>query len=69
MKFRETCAQGFIFFPTGVKPCAFYLQNGHCKFGSTCKFDHPMGTIRWDLHYRIDAVVFFDGPDLAYYFF
>ncbi|KAI8019566.1 Zinc finger CCCH domain-containing protein 32 [Camellia lanceoleosa] len=28
----------------GVQPCAFYLQNGYCKFGRTCKFDHPMGT-------------------------
>ena len=31
----------------GVTPCTFYLQNGHCKFGSTCKFDHPMGTMRY----------------------
>jgi len=31
----------------GVQPCAFYLQNGHCKFGSTCKFDHPLGSMRY----------------------
>lgn len=31
----------------GVQPCTFYLQNGHCKFGSTCKFDHPMGAMRY----------------------
>ncbi|CAK9178041.1 unnamed protein product [Ilex paraguariensis] len=31
----------------GVQPCSFYLQNGYCKFGRTCKFDHPMGTIRY----------------------
>ncbi|THF93933.1 hypothetical protein TEA_017623 [Camellia sinensis var. sinensis] len=31
----------------GVQPCAFYLQNGYCKFGHTCKFDHPMGTGRY----------------------
>lgn len=31
----------------GVQPCSFYLQHGHCKFGSTCKFDHPMGTLRY----------------------
>ena len=31
----------------GVQPCAFYLQNGHCKFGSTCKFDHPLGSTRY----------------------
>jgi hypothetical protein len=38
----------FIFFQKqGAQPCAFYLQNGHCKFGSTCKFDHPMGTMRY----------------------
>lgn len=31
-----------------MQPCTFYLQNGHCKFGSTCKFDHPMGTMRYN---------------------
>ncbi|KAK9015378.1 hypothetical protein V6N11_006489 [Hibiscus sabdariffa] len=31
----------------GMQPCAFYLQNGQCKFGSTCKFDHPVGTMRY----------------------
>ena len=36
-----------IFQKQGAQPCAFYLQNGHCKFGSTCKFDHPMGTMRY----------------------
>lgn len=24
-------------------PCAFYLRTGTCRFGSTCKFDHPEG--------------------------
>ncbi|KAL0457980.1 UNVERIFIED_CONTAM: Zinc finger CCCH domain-containing protein 32 [Sesamum latifolium] len=28
----------------GVQACPFYLQKGHCKFGRTCKFDHPMAT-------------------------
>lgn len=37
----------FISSKQGVQPCSFYLQNGHCKFGSTCKFDHPMGTMRY----------------------
>ncbi|KAM7501273.1 hypothetical protein LguiB_000177 [Lonicera macranthoides] len=27
---------------TGVQPCTFYLQKGHCKFGHACKFDHPI---------------------------
>ena len=31
----------------GLQPCAFYLQNGHCKFGSTCKFDHSLGSMRY----------------------
>lgn len=26
----------------GVEACNFYMQNGHCKFGRTCKFDHPL---------------------------
>jgi hypothetical protein len=21
--------------------CLFYVKTGNCKFGSTCKFDHP----------------------------
>jgi len=25
----------------GKPPCAFYMRMGTCKFGSTCKFDHP----------------------------
>lgn len=36
-----------VFNQQGVTPCTFYLQNGHCKFGSTCKFDHPVGTMRY----------------------
>ncbi|OWM78021.1 hypothetical protein CDL15_Pgr018590 [Punica granatum] len=32
----------------GVQPCSFYLQNGHCKFGSICKFDHPIGPMRYN---------------------
>lgn len=32
----------------GVQPCSFYLQHGHCKFGSTCKFDHPIGPMRYN---------------------
>lgn len=31
-----------------MQVCTFYLQNGHCKFGSTCKFDHPMGNMRYN---------------------
>jgi hypothetical protein len=22
-------------------PCAYYMKTGACKFGPTCKFDHP----------------------------
>lgn len=25
----------------GETPCAFYLRTGICKFGASCKFDHP----------------------------
>ncbi|XP_058082196.1 zinc finger CCCH domain-containing protein 32-like isoform X3 [Magnolia sinica] len=31
----------------GARPCSFYAQNGICKFGPTCKFDHPMGTLSY----------------------
>lgn len=30
-----------------MQPCSFYLQNGYCKFGPVCKFDHPVGAIRY----------------------
>ncbi|KAG1346444.1 putative Zinc finger CCCH domain-containing protein 33 [Cocos nucifera] len=25
----------------GAVICSFYLKTGTCKFGATCKFDHP----------------------------
>ncbi|KFK34147.1 hypothetical protein AALP_AA5G106800 [Arabis alpina] len=25
----------------GAEDCSFYMRNGCCKFGSTCKFNHP----------------------------
>ncbi|KAM1169521.1 hypothetical protein TB2_030843 [Malus domestica] len=38
-----------LLFGRGVQPCTFYLQNGQCKFGSTCKFDRPVQTMRYNL--------------------
>ncbi|KAF8100091.1 hypothetical protein N665_0231s0030 [Sinapis alba] len=26
----------------GAEDCAFYMRTGTCKFGSTCKFNHPL---------------------------
>ncbi|CAJ1969093.1 unnamed protein product [Sphenostylis stenocarpa] len=46
----------------GLQPCAFYLQNGHCKFGSTCKFDHPLGS----LSYSPSVSSFTDVPVTPY---
>ncbi|KAH0637033.1 hypothetical protein KY289_036948 [Solanum tuberosum] len=37
----------YIFKAQGVQPCSFYLLKGFCKFGSACKFDHPMGTVQY----------------------
>lgn len=31
----------------GDQPCVYYTQHGFCKFGPTCKFDHPMGTLSY----------------------
>lgn len=31
-----------------MQPCSFYLQNGYCKFGQNCKFDHPVGASRYN---------------------
>ncbi|KAE9455253.1 hypothetical protein C3L33_12857, partial [Rhododendron williamsianum] len=34
--------------PAGGAPlCTHYAQNGVCKFGPSCKFDHPMGTLSY----------------------
>ncbi|KAF8387889.1 hypothetical protein HHK36_026551 [Tetracentron sinense] len=32
---------------TGAPLCTFYAQHGVCKFGPTCKFDHPTGTLSY----------------------
>lgn len=29
----------------GAQPCAYYAQNGYCRYGVACKYDHPMGTL------------------------
>ena len=26
----------------GEKECSYYMRTGHCKFGSTCRFHHPL---------------------------
>lgn len=44
---HEVLRLNILFHEQGVQPCSFYLQNGHCKFGQTCKFDHPMAAIRY----------------------
>lgn len=34
----------YLVFCCGIQneiECAFYMRNGQCKFGSTCKFNHP----------------------------
>ncbi|THU68960.1 hypothetical protein C4D60_Mb08t09340 [Musa balbisiana] len=36
--------QGWNPYP-GAQLCNYYAQHGMCKFGTTCKFDHPMGTL------------------------
>ncbi|XP_057822205.1 zinc finger CCCH domain-containing protein 66 isoform X4 [Cryptomeria japonica] len=41
--------QGLVSVPSwssypGAPACGFYTRYGICKFGPTCKFDHPMGS-------------------------
>jgi Zinc finger C-x8-C-x5-C-x3-H type (and similar) len=31
----------------GAQPCNYYAKHGVCKYGPTCKFDHPMGTLSY----------------------
>lgn len=33
----------------GEPLCIFYSRYGICKFGPNCKFDHPMGTVTYNL--------------------
>ncbi|KAM1697155.1 hypothetical protein ACFX1R_032974 [Malus domestica] len=51
-----------LLFGQGVQPCTFYLLNGQCKFGSTCKFDHPVQTMR----YNLSASSLVDMPVVQY---
>merc|ERR1712125_109443 len=29
----------------GVPPCTYFLRKGECKYGRTCKWDHPEVTV------------------------
>jgi hypothetical protein len=42
----------------GSPPCTFYTRYGICKFGPTCKFDHPLR----DLTYGSPASLLTDIP-------
>nr|GMC52077.1 zinc finger CCCH domain-containing protein ZFN-like isoform X1 [Ipomoea batatas]GMC54782.1 zinc finger CCCH domain-containing protein ZFN-like isoform X1 [Ipomoea batatas] len=33
----------------GEQICIFYSRYGICKFGPSCKFDHPMGVFAYSL--------------------
>lgn len=37
----------FLYDYQGAPQCTHYAQRGICKFGPTCKFDHPMGTLSY----------------------
>ncbi|CAD6341523.1 unnamed protein product [Miscanthus lutarioriparius] len=46
----------------GAQPCAYYAQNGYCRYGVACKYDHPMGT----LGYSSSALPLSDMPIAPY---
>lgn len=52
----------FVFDDQGAPPCTHYAQHGVCKFGSVCKFDHPMGS----LSYGPSATSLVDMPVAPY---
>lgn len=35
------------FINQGAPICTHYVQNRECKFGASCRFDHPMGTLSY----------------------
>ena len=46
----------------GAQPCAYYAQNGYCRYGVACKYDHPMGA----LGYSSSALPLSDMPIAPY---
>ncbi|KAL0927878.1 hypothetical protein M5K25_002099 [Dendrobium thyrsiflorum] len=38
----------------GAQICAYYVQHGACKYGRTCKFDHPISTVGYNPGSLID---------------
>lgn len=35
--------RGFVYpVRPGAEDCSFYMRTGSCKFGSSCKFNHPL---------------------------
>ncbi|KAM7485113.1 hypothetical protein LguiA_001122 [Lonicera macranthoides] len=44
MRVGVACANRLV---EGAPLCSHYAQNGVCKFGPSCKFDHPMGTLSY----------------------
>ena len=38
-----------VFHEQGEPLCIFYSRYGICKFGPSCKFDHPMGIFAYNL--------------------
>lgn len=39
----------FLNIEQGEPLCIFYSRYGICKFGPSCKFDHPMGVFTYNL--------------------
>ncbi|XP_041990831.1 zinc finger CCCH domain-containing protein 32-like isoform X1 [Salvia splendens] len=46
---KSNCALSPLGLPLrpGVQACSFYMQKGQCKFGRTCKYDHPIATLKY----------------------
>ncbi|KAI8566092.1 hypothetical protein RHMOL_Rhmol02G0012600 [Rhododendron molle] len=51
------------FINQGAPICTHYAQNRECKFGASCRFDHPMGT----LSYSSSASSLADMPVAPYH--
>lgn len=42
MKAQETMEAGLYPERPGEQDCNYYIRSGFCKFGMTCKFNHPV---------------------------
>ncbi|CAI0376231.1 unnamed protein product [Linum tenue] len=62
--YMKTGDSGALINQQGEPLCIFYSRYGICKFGPSCKFDHPMGIFTYNLSASSSSAV--DAPVRRY---